>query len=183
MNDTRIRLLRPSPALVVASLALLIALSGTSWAAVALPRGSVGTPQLKAGAVTSPKVRNGSLQAIDLAPAARQLLKGQTGPQGPAGPRGEQGPSGLRGLELVTASSAFDSAREKTVVVSCPPGKRLLGGGGGAWGRAMIWVTERVILTASQPLDDHTWLAAARELDPTDEDWFVRVTAICGSVN
>ena len=37
---------RPSPALVVACLALTIALGGTSYAAVTLPRNSVGTPQL-----------------------------------------------------------------------------------------------------------------------------------------
>ena len=35
----RFRLQRPSPALVVACLALLVALSGTGYAAVVLPRG------------------------------------------------------------------------------------------------------------------------------------------------
>ena len=52
---------RPSPALVVASLALTIALGGTSYAAVTLPRSSVGTAQLKRNAVTSVKVKNRSL--------------------------------------------------------------------------------------------------------------------------
>jgi hypothetical protein len=41
---------RPSPALVVACLALMIALSGVSYAAVTLPRNSVGTPHLKRNA-------------------------------------------------------------------------------------------------------------------------------------
>jgi hypothetical protein len=60
---------------VTASLALFVALSGISWAAVALPRNSVGTKQLKKNAVTGPKikgnavtsakVRNGSLLAAD----------------------------------------------------------------------------------------------------------------------
>ena len=56
---------RPSPALVVACLALTIALGGTSYAAVTLPRNSVGTPQLKRNAVNSAKVKNRSLLGID----------------------------------------------------------------------------------------------------------------------
>ncbi len=41
------RRFRPSPALVVASLALLIALGGTGYAATRLPRNSVTTVQVK----------------------------------------------------------------------------------------------------------------------------------------
>jgi hypothetical protein len=47
---------RPSPALVVAVLALLIAMSGTAYAAVTLAPNSVGTAQLKNGAVTLTKI-------------------------------------------------------------------------------------------------------------------------------
>src|SRR5687767_1196565 len=88
---------RPSPALVVASLALLVALSGTGYAAVVLPRGSVGTVQLKNGAVTSPKVKDSSLTLLDVAPAARAALKGQVGPPGPQGPKGDKGDKGDTG--------------------------------------------------------------------------------------
>jgi hypothetical protein len=45
--------LRPSPAMVVACIALAISLGGTSYAAMTLPRNSVGTSQLKRNAVTS----------------------------------------------------------------------------------------------------------------------------------
>jgi len=58
--------LRPSPAMVVACLALGIALGGTSYAAVKLPRGSVGTKQLKTNAVTGPKVKNNALTGADV---------------------------------------------------------------------------------------------------------------------
>ena len=52
-----LRKFRPSPALVVASIGLLVALGGTSIAAITnVPLLSVGTPQLKGNAVTSSKV-------------------------------------------------------------------------------------------------------------------------------
>jgi hypothetical protein len=74
----------------VGLVALFIALGGTAYAA-SLPRNSVGTKQLKRGAVTSAKVRNGTLRAADFAPGT--LL------QGPAGPRGLTGPRGLPGSD------------------------------------------------------------------------------------
>src|ERR687885_152418 len=84
---------RPSPALVVATLALLFALTGTGIAAVAaLPRNSVGTKQLRNGAVVSSKVRNRSLLARDF--KRGQLPRGPVGPVGPAGPQGPAGPAG-----------------------------------------------------------------------------------------
>ena len=52
---------RPSPALVVASVALLIALGGTSYAAFRLPRNSIGTTQLKRNSVTASKIKNGAV--------------------------------------------------------------------------------------------------------------------------
>jgi hypothetical protein len=58
---------RPSPAMVVASLALLVALGGTSVAAVtAVPKNSVGTSQLKANAVTNPKIANAAVSNAKL---------------------------------------------------------------------------------------------------------------------
>lgn len=67
---------------VVASLALFVALGGTSYAITKLPRNSVGSAQ----------VRDGSLAVRDLAPAARS-----PGPVGPRGARGAEGPQGERG--------------------------------------------------------------------------------------
>ena len=45
----------------VAYVALFVALGGTSYAATALPRGSVGNRQLRNGAVTPAKLRNGAV--------------------------------------------------------------------------------------------------------------------------
>lgn len=47
----------PSPALVISLIALFVAVGGTSYAAInALPKNSVGTKQLKNGAVTAGKL-------------------------------------------------------------------------------------------------------------------------------
>ena len=69
----------PSPAMVVACLALLVALGGTSYAAIKLPRNSVGNIQLKRGAVTGIKVRSNTLTGTQInegrlgrVPSARQ---------------------------------------------------------------------------------------------------------------
>jgi hypothetical protein len=52
----------PSPAMGVALTALVVALSGTSYAVV-----RIGTKQIKANAITSPKIRNGQVKNVDLA--------------------------------------------------------------------------------------------------------------------
>jgi hypothetical protein len=56
---------------VIATLALFIALGGTSYAAIALPKNSVGARELKRGAVTGAEVRNGSLHARELRVGSR----------------------------------------------------------------------------------------------------------------
>jgi hypothetical protein len=78
----------------VAYLALSVALGGTSYAAVNLPRNSVGTTQLKKNAVTSAKIKNRSIKPADLAPNALQ-----TGAAGARGPQGERGPQGAPGAQ------------------------------------------------------------------------------------
>ena len=82
----------------VAYLALFIALGGVGWAAVKLPRNSVGAQQVKSGAIGTAEVRDRALLARDF--GAGQLPAGQRGPQGPAGsqgPAGQQGPGGTQG--------------------------------------------------------------------------------------
>jgi hypothetical protein len=80
---------------VTASLSLFIALGGVSWAAVTLPPGSVGTRQLQTSAVTTEKVRDGSLLARDF--KRGELHAGPVGPVGPTGPIGPAGPMGATG--------------------------------------------------------------------------------------
>lgn len=91
--------------MVVASISLLVALGGTSVAAIGnVPLFSVGTPQLRPNAVISSKVKDRSLLAVDfkqgqLPRGARgpRGFPGDPGPIGPAGPPGATGPSGPSG--------------------------------------------------------------------------------------
>jgi hypothetical protein len=86
----------------IAYVALFVALGGTSYAAVRLPAGSVGTKELHSGAVTRAKlhrnavtsltVRDHVLKAVDFAPG--QL---KAGPKGDPGPKGDQGDAGAKG--------------------------------------------------------------------------------------
>jgi hypothetical protein len=140
---------RPSPAMIVACLALLVALGGTSVAAVnQLGRNTVATPQLVNGAVTNPKLRNNavnsakvanrSLLRVDFRPG--QLPAGPVGPQGPAGPAGAAGaagPAGVIGAITVRTQSALiaggvaENAALNTarVTATCQGNERAISGG------------------------------------------------------
>ncbi|HMU26081.1 MAG TPA: collagen-like protein [Solirubrobacterales bacterium] len=75
---------------------MFIALGGVSYAAVQIPKNSVGTKQLKKNAVNSAKVRNRSLLAADFKKG--QLPRGATGAAGVTGSTGATGPAGTTGL-------------------------------------------------------------------------------------
>jgi hypothetical protein len=67
---------RPSPAMVVACIALLVALGGTSFATVSqLANNSVGAAQLKNNAVTTPKIKNNAVTAPKIASNAVAAAK------------------------------------------------------------------------------------------------------------
>jgi hypothetical protein len=107
--------MRISYANIVASLALFVALGGTAAAVTALPRDSVGSPQIQKDAVRSPEIAkdavrspeiandavrapeiadgavhsaeiaDGAIRVADISTGARNTLKGEQGPPGPAG--------------------------------------------------------------------------------------------------
>lgn len=51
---------------VTATLALVVALGGTSYAAISIPKNSVGSPQIKKDAVKSADVKNDGLKGKDI---------------------------------------------------------------------------------------------------------------------
>jgi hypothetical protein len=55
---------RPSAALVISSAALFVSLGGVGYAAYALPRNSVGTSQIRNGAVTYTKIHAGAVGVV-----------------------------------------------------------------------------------------------------------------------
>ncbi len=83
---------RVSPSLLVAIAALIVAASGTSYAA-----GKITGKQIARNAISSKHVKNGSLGTVDLSAAARTALKGATGATGAVGPAGADGPAGPKG--------------------------------------------------------------------------------------
>jgi hypothetical protein len=109
--------------MVVASIALLVALGGTSVAAVnQLAANSVGTSQLKSNAVTTPKIKNSAVNASKIAsnavvaakiagnaitnakiangtiqPADLSAAAKTSGPPGAPGAQGATGPTGPAG--------------------------------------------------------------------------------------
>lgn len=103
------RIARGSYANVTASVALLVALGGTSYAAAELAKNSVGAKQLQANAVSSKKVKDGSLLSQDF--AAGQLVAGPQGPAGSAGGVGPVGPVGPVGATGATGDTGLTGAR------------------------------------------------------------------------
>jgi hypothetical protein len=79
---------------VMSTVAVFLALGGTSYA---VARNSVDTKHLKRDAVTSVKVRDGSLMPADFAGTLATGNRGPRGSEGPAGPQGGPGPAGERG--------------------------------------------------------------------------------------
>src|SRR5215216_1904068 len=83
---------------VMATIAVFIALGGTSYAVSQLPRNSVGAKQIRSravgkselarSAVWSKHIKNRSIAVGDISLSARSSLRGQQGPAGPAGPPG-----------------------------------------------------------------------------------------------
>ncbi len=99
---------------VVATLALFIALGGSSYAAIKLPRNSVGSAQIRAKAVggselaprsvTSRTINDRSVGIDDISTRAKATLRGRQGPTGLQGAPGVPGPSGVTFSGAVSTS-------------------------------------------------------------------------------
>lgn len=136
---------RLSFANVMSVIAVFIALGGTTYAAVSLPKNSVGPKQIKKRAVrakhinknsvSSSKVANGSLLAADF--GAGQL------PQGPKGDKGDKGDKGATGtfdpastiiiarrsdFNLPAGPGANMPGAEVDGFETCEPGEKIIGG-------------------------------------------------------
>jgi hypothetical protein len=173
-----LHLSRPSPAMAVAFVALLMALGGTSYAVVALPANSVGKKQLRKNAVTSVKVKNGALLRRDFKPgqipAGPRGPTGPTGPAGPAGASGAQGPPGPAGATNVTVRSGPVESEVSTA--TCAPGERAVGGGGLAIDDLSFLYLSAPTAESGTPTD---WEAGAQTTDGAPAE--VQAYVICAS--
>lgn len=116
-----LKAVRPSPATVIATIALLVALAGTGYAATSLPKNSVGARQLQNNSVTTSKVKNHSLLKLDF--AAGQVPTGPRGPVGPPGPpgsTGSRGPTGPAGPAATAATKWALVGRDGNFVAGTP---------------------------------------------------------------
>jgi hypothetical protein len=170
---------------VVATLCLFLLLGGgAAVAANQLGKNSVGNRQLKRGAVTSSKVRNHSLQALDF--RAGQLPAGPTGAAGPQGPRGAKGAAGAKGatgskgdtgatgatgIAALRLVEKVGTAGATAVLASCPAGQLVVSGGVTAQEAG-----DHVKVNTPSP-DGTGWLGSATS--NTDEPGAVAVVAVC----
>jgi hypothetical protein len=133
---------------VMATLALFVALGGSSYAAVRLSANSVHSREIARNAVKgseisnssvgSAEVRNASLQPVDFAKLPTGP-RGERGATGPRGTRGEQGPIGLTGAAGTNAATNAQvrlgapvdvaAGGMTTLQTPCNPGERAISGG------------------------------------------------------
>jgi hypothetical protein len=113
----------PSPALVLAIIALFAAGTGGAFAA-----GRITGNQIKDGSITGKDIKNDSLTGTD--------IKGQVrGPQGPKGEKGDRGPAGASGTGAAGPAITYVYAEQavgadgSTVRAGCPAGQVVIGGG------------------------------------------------------
>ena len=72
---------------VMSTIAVFVVLGGTGYAATRLARNSVGSPQ----------IRNGAIKNVDISSATKRSLRGKRGAKGPTGPAGTAGTAGATG--------------------------------------------------------------------------------------
>lgn len=170
------RIRKPTPSLVVAVGALVVALGGTSYAVT-----QVGSAEIRDGSVRSVDVRNDNLRSADIKNGTLRrsdfadgtLLRGQrgvAGPRGATGPRGaqgqqgeqgeqgrqgEQGPPGVERWVLINAAGEIEAqsggftvaAAYQTLPNTAPTGDNSLRAAGNVYINAGEDLTDNAIVT------------------------------------
>jgi hypothetical protein len=108
----RTRLRAPSPALVISLVALFVALGGTGYAALRLPRNSVGTVQLQNNSVIAPKIRNGTIVGSKIMNGA--VTAGKINPKGLTVPNATHATIAVSAQIAATATTAATAATATT---------------------------------------------------------------------
>ena len=140
---------RPSPAMVVAFIALCVGITGGAFAAATIDsadivNGSIKKKDLGKNSVNTKKVENGSLlkkdfKAGQIPGQGPQGLRGPEGPKGEKGDKGEPGDDGTNGTNgtngatnvttRVVTQSLPANAQSQPLTATCNAGEKALGGG------------------------------------------------------
>jgi hypothetical protein len=200
------RLFRESRyASVTATIALVAALGGTSYAAIRLPANSIGSIQVKNGSLLKADFRSGQLPkgaagpsgstgaTGPAGPAGAKGATGATGPigatgatgaTGPQGPAGAQGPAGPSILALdynVSADIPNPATTQSFGSIACDAGQRAIGGGVFTSGGIGQNVNATGPFTTLGGLSNTTWDAYVN--NTTSAPLTFRVYVICTSAS
>lgn len=180
--------------LIVSTTALLVAVFGSTplgeaaYNAVApnsigareLRNGAVTNAKLRGDAVTSGKVLNGSLRAVDFKPGQLPAgppgpkgEKGDKGPKGDKGAKGDPGSPGISGYEVVRESFPTPANGSVLAGVGCPAGKKVLGGAAAGQGGPKA-------VPISTALSDRVYQVDAENTTASPKT--VTISAVCATV-
>jgi trimeric autotransporter adhesin len=146
-----------------------------------LANGSVRSGQLGGGVVTEGKLKNGAVIENKLGASSVATGKLQDG----AVTAGKVSSSLLgqmvKNASYVTASSVSNTSEaKKTVTVSCPSGKQVVGGGAKVvGGDALIAITESAPTPPNSEGKRTGWSVSAAEASASTVAWSVEVYATC----
>ena len=182
--------------IILSTTASLVALFGATplgHAAynAAVPRNSVGTPQLRRNAVTSSKIApntvrtgqvvDGSLLSADF--KSGQIPQGPKGDKGDKGSKGDPGPVGISGYEIVSASATVNANTTLVAIqAKCPSGKKVLGGSAdtGGFDESNVFHGTSFVDAATGASGDNTYQDIVTNKNTTSR--VVTVKAVCGKV-
>ncbi len=185
------RLGPPSPAMIVALIALFVALGSGAYAAATLPHDSVGTQQLKNGAVTASKLHNGAFTAAKVAygtllakdfkegqlPAGAPGLKGNTGLQGPKGNAGVQGLNGNAGPQGPAGSAGATGPTGSVGLLKVATSSQPLSVGAGTEGEATAKCNSNEVVTGGGYTLTGEFEVLTSETAEADTAWKIKVKA------
>lgn len=179
---------RLSYANVASTLALFLALGGVSYAAVKLPRNSVGAKQLKKNAVTSIKIKNRAVKATKIAanavtgfhvaestlapvPEATHAASAETAKTATSATSAGNAP--LSRLDYGSTTVTVPSTSTVTASTSCPAGLYATGGG------ARVSNDDDAYVNDHGPVSRTTWEATAYPYASVTPTTTMTVYVIC----
>jgi hypothetical protein len=166
----RFSLERPSPALVVAVIALVVAASGVAVAAIPGPGGNIHACYSQ---------RDGTLRVVDhdvfCRAGTKRLVWNQKGPPGSPG---------LADYQVRRVQTKRISSDHATRQLKCGAGRDVLGGGASIHGNP----NSDFALQASYPVKARPGKSSAKWTavgvrHKGDNKWFMRLTVVCAKVN